>query len=89
MTKAGFVLNAVLASVGIVAFVVLAGVFGYKWLGRDEPNDAYSCGSGTRGGTCFSGETANIVLTCAFAGIAVIGIVLFVKSMRSHWHNVR
>ena len=89
MTKAGFVLNAVLASVGIVAFVVLAGVFGYKWLGRDEPNDAYSCGSGTRGGTCFSGETTNMVLTCVFAGIAVIGIVLFVKSVRSHWPNVR
>ncbi|OBI80536.1 hypothetical protein [Mycobacterium asiaticum] len=84
MTKAGLWLNAVLATAGIVAFLVMAGFFGYKWLAHDEENRAYACGSGTRGGTCFEGETVNMVLTFVFGGIAVLGIVLLVHSIRHH-----
>ncbi|OBK14482.1 hypothetical protein [Mycobacterium asiaticum] len=84
MTKAGLWLNAVLAAVGIAAFLVMAGIFGYKWLARDEVNRSYSCGSGSRGGTCFEGEATNMVLTFVFGGLAVLGIVLCVQVIRSH-----
>ena len=38
MSKAGLWLNIVLATLGTIAFVSLAGFFGYKWLASDEPN---------------------------------------------------
>ncbi|MCT7657647.1 hypothetical protein [Mycobacterium deserti] len=83
MTKAGFWLNTVIATLGIVAFVSLAGFFGYKWLANDEANRSYACGTGTRGGTCFEGETTNVVLTFVFAGLALVGIVLCTVVARS------
>lgn len=82
MTKAGFWLNAVLAGAGIAAFAVASGVFGYKWLALDEPNRSYHCGSGSRGGVCFSGENVNIVLTLLFGALAVAGIVLCARYAR-------
>lgn len=97
MTKAGLWLNAVLATVGIVAFLAMAGFFGYKWLAHDEDNRAYACGSGTRSGTCVEGETINMILTFVFGGITVLGIVLLVHSIRHHrrtresahpWRNI-
>jgi uncharacterized membrane protein YhaH (DUF805 family) len=88
VTRLGFWLNMTIASVGVLAFVVLAGVFGYKWLAHDEPNEARHCGSGSRGGICFSGETTNIVLTLLFAGVAVVFVVLTVSSVRAHRRNV-
>lgn len=84
MTKAGFWLNMVIATVGIAAFAALACLFGYKWLARDETNRSYSCGTGTHGGTCFEGETINSVLTFVFATLAVTGIVLCVRAARSY-----
>ncbi|OBI85998.1 hypothetical protein [Mycobacterium asiaticum] len=84
MTKAGLWLNAILATIGIAAFVFIAGFFGYKWLARDEVNRSYSCGSGSRGGTCFEGEAVNMLLTFVFGGLAVLGIVLLVRSIRFH-----
>jgi hypothetical protein len=65
--------------------VPFAVVFGYKWLARDEPNASYACGSGSRGGRCFSGEITNMVLTFVWAGIAllaIVGLVMMVRSRR-------
>ena len=83
MTKAGLWLNAVLASLGIGAFVAIAAFFGYKWLAHDEANRAYACGSGSRGGTCLEGEATNMALCFLFAAIALVGIVLTIKAVRS------
>ena len=47
------------------------------------PDRSYACGSGSRGGVCFSGETTNMILAFVFAGIALVGIVLCVKVFRS------
>ena len=84
MTKAEFWRNAVLAALGIANFVALAGLFGYKWLARDELNHSYACGIGSWNGTCFAGEAMNIVLSFVFTGIAVFGIVLTVRAVRTH-----
>jgi hypothetical protein len=72
------------AVLGIAAFVALAAFFGYKWLARDELNRSYACGIGSWRGTCFEGEAMNIVLSLVFAGVAVFGIVLTVRAVRSH-----
>jgi hypothetical protein len=84
VTKGGLWLNTVIAAIGLVAFVSLAGFFGYKWLADEEADRSYSCGSGTRGGTCFEGETTNMVLTFVFGGIALAGVVLCMRVARSH-----
>jgi hypothetical protein len=89
VTKAGFWLNVVLGTLGIVALVSMTGVFGYKWLAIDEQNRAYACGTGKGGGLCLTGETTNMVLTFVFGGIAVILIVLTVTSVRKHWPTVQ
>lgn len=89
MSKPGLWLNAVITLLGLIAFASLAGVFGYKWLASDEPNRSSTCGSGSRGGACFSGETTNMVLTFVFAGILLIGIVLCVMTVRSHRRTER
>lgn len=83
MSKAGLWLNAAIATFGIVAFVSLAGFFGYKWLAYDEPNRSFGAG-GSRGGTSFAGETTNMILTSVFGGIAWFGIWLTVTTVRSH-----
>jgi hypothetical protein len=72
------------AVLGIAAFVALAAFFGYKWLARDELNRSYACGIGSWRGTCFEGEAMNVVLSLVFAGVAVFGIVLTVRAVRSH-----
>lgn len=84
MTKAGLWLNAVIATVGIIAFVSMTGFFGYKWLATDEPNRAHHCGSGSRGGLCLEGEAINMILTFVFGGITLVAIVLCVQGIRSH-----
>jgi hypothetical protein len=84
MTKAGFRRNVVIAALGIAAFVLSAGFFGYKWLARDELNRSYACSIGSWHGVCFAGEAMNMVLTFAFTGVAVLGIVLTVRAVRSH-----
>jgi hypothetical protein len=81
---AGFWRNAVLAALGIGNFVALAAFFGYKWLARDELNHSYACGIGSWSGTCFAGEAMNMVLSFAFTGIAVLGIVLTARAVRTH-----
>ena len=83
MTKSGRWLNLGIATLGVLIFVPLAVVFGYKWLAADEADRSYACGSGTRSGTCFTGETTNMTLTFVFAGIAVFGVVLTVWMARS------
>jgi hypothetical protein len=83
VTKAGFWLNVVLGTLGIIAFVSMTGVFGYKWLVEDEPNRSFGAG-GSRGGTSFAGETTNMVLTFVFGGIALFWIWVFVTSVRKH-----
>ena len=88
MTKAGFWLNVTIASLGVAGFAVAAGVFGYKWLAHDEANTSYACGSGSRSGTCFEGETTNMILAMVFAAIAVAGIVLTVGAIRHHWPRI-
>ena len=82
MTKAGFWLNATIASLGIAAFTVAAAVFGYKWLAYDEADRSYACGSGSRSGICTAGETTNMVLALVFAALAIVTIVLCVKPIR-------
>lgn len=84
MTKAGFWLNATIASIGILAFVCAAGFFGYKWLAFDEADRSYHCGSGSRGGLCFEGETTNMLLAFLFAAMAVATIMLCVKPFRDY-----
>ena len=83
MTKAGFWLNVVLGTLGLIAFVSMTGVFGYKWLATDEPNRSYGAG-GSRGGTTFVGEMTNMILTFVFGAIALFGIWLMVTTVRSH-----
>jgi hypothetical protein len=83
VTKAGLWINIAIASVGTVAFASLAGFFGYKWLASDEPNRSFGTG-GSRGGTSFTGETTNMILTFVFGGIAFLGIWLTVTTVRSH-----
>jgi hypothetical protein len=83
MTKAGLWLNAALATLGIVAFLSIAGFCGYKWLAYDEPNRSFGAG-GSRGGTSFAGETTNMILTFVFGGIALFGIWLTATTVRSH-----
>lgn len=84
MKEAGFWRNAVVAALGIANFVALAGFFGYKWLARDELNHSYACSIGSWDGTCFAGEAMNIVLTFVFTGIAVVGIALTARAVRTH-----
>lgn len=84
MTRGGLILNTVIAGLGILGFTAVAVVFGYKWLASDEANRAYSCGSGTRSGTCFEGETTNMILTFVFGGLAIAGILLTVSALRKH-----
>ena len=88
MTKAGLWLNAALATLGIVVFVAAASFCGYKWLANDEPNRVSGSG-GSRGGTSFSGDTTNMILTFVFGVVAVILIVLTVMSVRSHLRTQR
>ncbi|OBJ48418.1 hypothetical protein [Mycobacterium sp. 1423905.2] len=83
MTRTGFWLNVALATLGVVAFAALAGLFGYKWLAHDEPDRSHACGTGSRGGVCLEGETTNMVLTFVFGGVALTGIVLCARVARS------
>jgi hypothetical protein len=64
-------------------FAVAAGFFGYKWLADDEADRSYACGSGSRAGTCFSGETTSMNMTFVFAAVAVVGLVLTVQAVRA------
>lgn len=88
MSKAGFWLNVTIASLGSAGFVTAASFFGYKWLAHDEADRSYSCGSGSRSGTCFEGETTNMILAIVFAAIAIAGIMLTMKAIRHHWPRV-
>jgi len=88
VTKGGFWLNVVLGTLGIIAFVTMTAVCGYKWLAEDEPNRAYGAG-GSRGGTSFSGETTSMVLTFVFGGIALVLVVLAVTSVRRVWPTLQ
>lgn len=83
MSKAGLWLNASIAVVGIIAFTVAAVIMGYKWVGEDEVDRAYACGSGSRGGLCTSGETTNMVLTLVFGVLAVGLTVLLTWGVRA------
>ena len=89
MTKAGLWLNVTLGVLGIVAFTVAAAVMGFKWLGSDEADRAYACGSGSRGGLCTSGETTSMVLTLVFGGLAVGFVLLLVWGVRSERRKAR
>jgi len=89
MTKAGFWLNATIASLGSLGFVVATAYFGYRWLAHDEANRSYACGSGSRGGTCFTGETVSMIMTFVFGAVAIAGIVLTVQAIRVHGRSAR
>jgi hypothetical protein len=89
MTKAGFWLNATIASLGCAGFVIATAFFGYKWLAHDEANRSYACGSGSRGGTCFTGETTNMVMTFVFGAVAIAGLVLTVQAFRARGRSPR
>jgi hypothetical protein len=84
VTRGGLILNSVLAGLGILGFTAVAVVFGYKWLASDEADRSYACGSGTRSGTCFEGETTNMVLFFVFTGLAVATILLTGNAIRTH-----
>ena len=63
-------------------------IFGYKWLARDEPNVVRPCKGSS---TCYSGETANIMLTSTAGAIALTaaGVTILVvcrKGLRP-WHE--
>ena len=63
----------------------LAIYFGYRWLARDEPTVAHTCRGSS---TCYTGETANMVLTLWWGAIAVICAVVYaVIVMR--WRRAR
>ena len=54
-------------------------VSGYDWLALDEPDRKYECKGGS---TCWSGETANMIVaslfgaaTVIFAGITVVILI--------------
>ena len=63
-------------------------IFGYKWLAHDEPNIVRACKGGSR---CYSGETANIMLTSTFGAIALTaaGITILIVSRKGTrpWHE--
>lgn len=63
----------------LLAPVILAGVFGYKWLFQDEANRSFSC-RGSRGGTatCFEGETVNMLIALGASAGVVVGVAVFV-----------
>ena len=63
-------------------------IFGYKWLAHDEPNVVRACKGGSR---CYSGETANIMLTSTFGAVALTAacVTIFIvcrKGLRP-WHE--
>ncbi|MFI5510147.1 hypothetical protein ACIA48_21990 [Mycobacterium sp. NPDC051804] len=89
MTKAGLWLNVSIAVLGIVAFTVATAVMGYKWLGTDEANRVYACGSGSRGGLCTTGETTFMVLTIVFGALAIGLILLLIWGVRSERRKAR
>jgi len=82
-------LNASIAALGIVGFTVAAAVMGYKWLGADEANRAYACGSGSRGGLCTTGETTFMILTFVFGALAVGLVLLLIWGVRSERRKAR
>ncbi|WP_123023587.1 hypothetical protein [Mycolicibacterium stellerae] len=59
-------------------------VSGYDWLALDEPDRKYECKGGS---TCWSGETANMIVASLFGAATVIfaGITIVVLVRWRRW----
>jgi hypothetical protein len=63
-------------------------VSGYHWLARDEPDRKYECKGGS---TCWSGETANMIVASLFGAATVIfaGITIVIVIRWRRWRKAQ
>lgn len=67
----------------LITPVVLGGIFGSKWLLRDEPDRSYACrGSDGGSATCFEGETVNMLIALGSAVWIAITLAVLVGLLR-------